>query len=354
MLGAVSSPRELGFAMPPEWAPQQAVWMSWPTGDPRHWSGGDRARVLDAFAELAAAISRHATVRINVNPGQVEVVEARCRAAGVSDGRLECFEHPHDDVWCRDHGPIFLRHAESGELAVGDWSFNAWGGKFPPWDQDDAVPARIAEALGLRRFALPMVLEGGAIEVNGVGDLLTTEAVLLNPNRNPELDRTEVERRLRDGLGVARVWWLAEGIAGDDTDGHVDDLARFVAEDTILACREPDADSPNHAVLERNFERLQSFRTIDGRPFELVEIALPDPCEAPGWRLPLLPASYANFLVVNDGVLVPTFRQPRRDQQALGLIGELFPDAEVSGIDCLELLREGGAVHCLTRQQPAG
>ena len=339
--------------MPPEWAPQDAVWLSWPVDDARHWGGAKRDLIWEKFAEIAAAISRHAVVRINAAAEAHRAVAAACNRALAVPERIEIFAHPHNDVWCRDHGPIFVKHRATGEVAVTDWEFNAWGGKFPPWDLDNAIPGRIAEALGMRRFAGGMILEGGAIEVNGAGHLLTTEAVLLNPNRNPQLDRGQIEQLLRDGLGVAEILWLARGIEGDDTDGHIDDLARFIDERTIVACVERDARSPNHRVLADNLARLRTFPAPGGGPFEVVEIPLPDACAVPGWRLPLLPASYVNFLIVNDGVLVPTFRQPKNDDRALGMLRELFPGRRVHGIDCLDLVEEGGTLHCISQQQPA-
>lgn len=339
--------------MPPEWAPQEAVWLSWPVDDPRHWGGAKRDLIWGKFAEIAAAISRHEALRINAPAADHAAIAAACDRARAVPGRVELFDHPHNDVWCRDHGPIFLKHRETGEVALTDWDFNAWGGKFPPWDLDDAIPGRIAGALGMRVYKGGMILEGGAIEVNGAGQLLTTEAVLLNPNRNPRLSRPEIEHRLRAGLGVAEILWLERGIEGDDTDGHIDDLARFTDERTILACVEKDPSSPNRRVLADNLARLTSFHGPGGRPFEVVEIPLPEACEVPGWRLPVLPASYVNFLIVNGGVIVPTFRQPKNDDRALGVIRELFPGREITGIDCLDLVEEGGTLHCISQQQPA-
>lgn len=338
--------------MPPEWSPQEAVWLSWPVDDPRHWGGAKQAVMWAKFAEIAAAISRFETVRINAPEQDHRQIADACNRARAVPERVELFDHPHNDVWCRDHGPIFVRNAAHGRLAVTDWGFNAWGGKFPPWNLDDTIPGRIAEALKLPCFPGGMILEGGAIEVNGAGHLLTTEAVLLNPNRNPQLGRGEIEQRLRDGLGVSEICWLRRGIEGDDTDGHIDDLARFVDERTILACVERDRQSANHAVLAENLAALRGFRDAGGRGFEVLEIPLPEACEVPGWRLPVLPASYVNFLVVNGGVLVPVFRQGRNDDRALGMIRELFPGREVVGIDCLELVEEGGALHCISQQQP--
>lgn len=342
-----------GFSMPPEWSPQEAVWLSWPVNDPRHWAGAKRDLMHAKFAEIAAAISRFEPVRINAPAADHAEIAAACNRAKAVPERVELFDHPHNDVWCRDHGPIFVKHATTGEVAVTDWEFNAWGGKFPPWDSDNAIPSRIAEALGFRSFKGGMILEGGAIEINGAGQLLTTEAVLLNPNRNPHLSREEIEQNLRDGLGVKEIFWLKQGIEGDDTDGHIDDLARFVDPQTVLACVDRDSSSPNHAILNDNLAALRSFLGPNGRPFEVLEIPLPEACEVPGWRLPVLPASYVNFLIVNHGVLVPTFRQERNDDRALGMIRELFPNRQIVGIDCLDLVEEGGTLHCISQQQPA-
>ena len=347
------TPAALGYAMPHEWSPQAAVWLSWPVNDERHWGGNKHSLMREKFAAIAAASSLFEPVRINAPAAEHAAVRDACNRAKAVPERVELFDHPHNDVWCRDHGPIFLKHRETGEVAVSDWGFNAWGGKFPPYDLDDAIPRRVADALGLRRFDGGMILEGGAIEINGLGQLLTTEAVLLNPNRNPRLSREEIEQKLRDTLGVREILWLKQGIEGDDTDGHIDDLARFTDDSTIVACLERHTGSPNHAVLEDNFARLKSFARPDGRPFEVVHLNLPEACEVPGWRLPVLPASYVNFLIVNDGVLVPTFRQSRNDDTALGQLRELFPDRTVIGIDCLDLLEEGGTLHCISQQQPA-
>jgi agmatine deiminase len=342
-----------GYSMPAEWSPQEAVWLSWPVDDPRHWGGQKRDLIHDKFAEIAAAISRHEPVRINAPHSDHPGILSRLNRARAVPEYVELFDHPHNDVWCRDHGPIFVKHRKTGQTAVTDWEFNAWGGKFPPWDLDNTIPSRVAAALGKPHFPGGMILEGGAIEVNGSGQLLTTEAVLLNPNRNPHLSRAQIEQLLRDGLGVQDILWLRQGIEGDDTDGHIDDLARFTQNDRIIACVERDTSSPNHSILTENFERLRSFPSPDGKPFEVIPIHLPEACEVPGWRLPVLPASYVNFLIVNNGLLVPTFRQSRNDDRALGILRELFPDRNVTGIDCLDLVEEGGTLHCISQQQPA-
>jgi agmatine deiminase len=347
------TPAELGFTMPPEWSPQEAVWLSWPVDDPRHWGGAKRDLIWAKFAEIAANISHFEPVRINAPGKDHAAIAAICNKAKAVPERVQLFDHPHNDVWCRDHGPIFVKNPQTGEVAITDWGFNAWGGKFPPYDQDNAIPARIAASLGMKKFSTTMILEGGAIEVNGTGQLLTTEAVLLNPNRNPDLSRSEIVAKLRNGLGVSQIMWLEKGIEGDDTDGHIDDLARFAADDVIVACIDKDTGSDNHSVLAANLSRLKNFPTPAGRTFDIVEIPLPEACEVPGWRLPVLPASYVNFLIVNEGVLVPTFRQKANDQRALGILRELFPTREVRGIDCLDLVEEGGTLHCISQQQPA-
>jgi agmatine deiminase len=346
------TPAQLGYRMPPEWAPQEAVWLSWPVANPQHWGGAKLPRIRAKFAEIAAAISRFETVRINAAEAEHDAIRKSIHESGGHADWVELHDHPHDDVWCRDHGPIFVKHIDHGGIAVTDWEFNAWGGKFEPFDQDNTIPGKVAAALNLPCFKGGMVLEGGAIEVNSFGQLLTTEAVLLNPNRNPDMDRRQIEQRLRDFLGAIQVMWLERGIEGDDTDGHVDDLARFVDDTTIVASLDPERSSPNHAALAGNLRRLHEFLTPCAKPFDIVEIPLPDPCEVPGWRLPVLPASYVNFLILNEAVLIPTFGQPRGDDRAVGILNELFPGREPIAIDCLELVEEGGSLHCISMQQP--
>lgn len=344
---------ENGFAMPAEWTPQEATWLSWPVDDPRHWGGAKQDIIWKKFAEIAAAISRYQTVRINAPGSAHPAIAAACNLSKTNPANLQLFDHPNNDVWCRDHGPIFVKHKETGEIAVTDWEFNAWGGKFSPWDLDNSIPGKIAASLSLPVYHGGMILEGGAIEVNGLGQLLTTEAVLLNPNRNKHLSREETEGKLRDTLGITEVLWLKQGIEGDDTDGHIDDLARFTGPTTLLACHESDKASPNHAPLADNRDRLENFFLPRGGGYDIIPIHLPQACEIPGWRLPVLPASYVNFLIVNHAVLVPTFRQWKNDDRALGIIAEQFPDREIISIDCLDLVQEGGTLHCISQQQPA-
>ncbi|MFK7849762.1 MAG: agmatine/peptidylarginine deiminase [Akkermansiaceae bacterium] len=341
-----------GFSMPAEWSQQCATWLSWPVDDPRHWGGEKREAIWGKFAEIAATISRYQKVRINAPASIHGAIAAACNKSRADPSHIRFYDHPNNDVWCRDHGPIFVKNTVTEEIAVTDWDFNAWGGKFKPWNLDNAIPERVADSLHFQRYEGGMILEGGAIEVNGCGQLITTESVLLNPNRNPHLSREQIEEKLRANLGVKEILWLEKGIEGDDTDGHIDDLARFTEEDTIIACEELDTSSPNHSPLKDNLARLQEFQTPSGRPYQLSRIHLPQACEIPGWRLPVLPASYVNFLIINHAVLVPTFRQPKNDEKALSIISEHFPDRKIIPIDCLDLVQEGGSLHCISQQQP--
>jgi len=334
--------------MPAEWEPQAAVWLSWPHNRAT-WPGQFRA-VPGAFAKIVAAISRFEDVRINAAAPLQPRAKKLCAAAGADMARVTFHNHPTNDAWCRDHGPIFVQHDRTGEVALTDWRYNAWGGKYPPFDLDDGIPRRIARALGLRRFANDMVLEGGSIDVNGAGLLLTSEQCLLNKNRNPHLSRNQIEQNLRDFLGVKTILWLGEGVAGDDTDGHVDDMTRFFKPDGIVTVVEPHRRDPNHRALQENLERLKTFRTSAGKKFDLVPLPMP---QAMAFRGRRVPASYANFLVINGAVLVPTFRQKRRDAEAGAILGACFPGREVVPIDCYHLVWGLGTLHCLSQQQPA-
>jgi agmatine deiminase len=348
MAEQTQTPAALGFRMPAEWEPQEAVWLSWPHRRAT-WPAAF-APIPGKFAEIAAHISRRQKVRINVSAGRRARARALVAQAGADMARVEFFEHPTNDAWCRDHGPIFVRNGATGEVAVTDWTYNAWGGKYRPFDSDNRIPSLVARALGLRRFRNRMVLEGGSIDVNGGGLLITTESCLLNRNRNPHLTREEIEAGLRATLGVTSVLWLGGGIAGDDTDGHVDDLTRFFCEDGLVTCVEANARDVNHRALAENLERLGSMRTASGGRFRIAELPMPAPCSHLGQRLP---ATYANFLVINGAVLVPAFRQPRRDQEAAGILASCFPGREVLRVDCLELVRGLGTLHCISQQQPA-
>ena len=342
------TPAALGFRMPAEWERQTAVWLSWPHRKST-WPGHFRP-IPRKFAEIVAAISRCEDVRINAEAALQRRAKELCRQAGAALARVTFFDHPTNDAWCRDHGPIFVQHPRTGEVAVTDWSFNAWGGKYPEFRADNAIPTHIAQALGMRRFAQRMVLEGGSIDVNGAGCLLTTEACLLNPNRNPRLNKSEIEQALRDMLGVHTIVWLGDGIVGDDTDGHVDDLSRFFAADGIVTAVERNERDLNYPMLSENLARLKSLRTPVGEKFRIVELPMPAPVYCEGVRLP---ASYANFLVINGAVLMPAFGQPKRDAEAAEVLGGCFPGREIMPIDCRELVWGLGTLHCISQQQPA-
>ncbi|MBA3560944.1 MAG: agmatine deiminase family protein [Gemmatimonadaceae bacterium] len=346
MAHARETPAAQGYRMPAEWEPHAATWLSWPRREgisfPRSYD-----HVLPTFREMVAALLTSEPVCINVSNGAHEA-ETRAVLDGLPQENLTFYTIPTNEPWCRDHGPIFLTRNDEPRLAVIDWGHNAWGGKYPPFDLDDVVPTRVAETLGLPVYDGGIILEGGAIDVNGSGALLTTESCLLNENRNPHLTREEIEQRLRDFLGVRDIFWLSRGTEGDDTDGHIDNLARFVGDRTVLAVVEQDRDDPNYAPLHENLARLRETR-IDGEPLEIVQLPTPAKMEREDLRLP---ASYANFYIANSVVLVPTFDDPN-DEPAVALIERAFPDRRVAPIDCRELIWGLGAFHCLTQQQPA-
>lgn len=342
----MQKPSDLGFRMPAEWEPQEAVWFSWPRPGGISFPGA-YGPVPAAMGALVRAAAEFETVRVNVFDADDEA-EAR-RHVGKSDA-VEYFRVPTNEPWCRDHGPIFLLNDATGEVAVADFDFNAWGGKYEGTDFDRRVPSTLARTLGMRCFTCPMVLEGGAIDVNGSGSLLTTRSCLLNPNRNPGLSQADNESNLRGWLGVRNILWLGEGIEGDDTDGHVDDLARFVGKSRVVTAVEDNPDDPNHAVLAQNLAALRAMRDEDGVPLDVV--ALPMPANRLEWEGQRLPASYANFLVVNGGVLMPVFGDPR-DDEAGGILASLFPGKKVVPVDCRDIIVGLGTVHCLSQQQPA-
>lgn len=341
-------PAALGFRMPAEWEPQTAVWFSWPHNHAT-WPGQFRS-IPGVFAEIVAQISRFEEVRINCAARLQPRAKRLCAKAGADMAQVTFYNHPTNDAWCRDHGPIFVRNDRTGEVAVTDWVHNAWGGKYPPFDLDNRIPPRIARQLGLRRFENDMVLEGGSLDVNGQGLLLTSEQCLLNKNRNPDLSRARIEQNLKDYLGVKQVLWLGEGIVGDDTDGHIDDMTRFFRPDGLITCVEPNRHDLNHWPLTENLERLRSFRTPAGRKFSIVELPMPKPF---GFRGQQVPASYANFLIINGAVLVPQFRQKRRDAEARAILGDCFKGREIIPIDCYHLIWGLGTLHCISQQQPA-
>ena len=351
MAGGASGPAAAGYRWPAEWEPHAATWLSWPH-NVETWPDNLEA-AEGAFVAMVRALADHEAVRINVADAAMEErVRRRLAADGVeAEGRVEFFRFATDDAWVRDHGPVFLVRENDGrrERAVADFRFDAWGGKYPPWDRDDAIPRRVAEALGLPRFAADFVLEGGAVDGDGAGTVLTTESCLLHPNRGAGRSRDLMERRLHEFLGAEQVLWLGDGVAGDDTDGHVDDVTRFVAPGTVVTALESDTSDPNHAPLAENLRRLRGMRDAGGKPLAVATLPMPPPLRNGGERLP---ASYANFYLANRVALVPVFGAPA-DERALAVLAEVLVGREVVPIPAQDLGPGLGAVHCLTQQEPA-
>ena len=340
------NPAELGYRMPAEWEPHAATWLSWPRREGISFPGA-YDRVLPTLRQMVAALVESEPLNINVCNGAHEA-EARTILDGIAPECITYRRISTNELWCRDHGPIFLTRRNDPKLAVVDWDYNGWGNKYPPYDLDEVVPTRVAELLGVPVFYPRMILEGGSIDVNGTGSLLTSEGCLLNPNRNPNLSREHIEQRLRDYVGVTEILWLGLGTEGDDTDGHIDNLARFASETTVLAIVERDRANPNYEPLQDNLRKLQQM-TVSGRDLTIIEL----PTVRRMVREDLvLPASYANFYIANTVVLAPIYGEPN-DDVALGILREHFPGRRVVGINCQELIWGLGAFHCLTQQQPA-
>ncbi len=345
------SPLQLGYRMPAEWEPHAATWLTWPRSD--GISFPDKYdTVPPVYAEFIRALTPVEEVNINVWNADMEAwVRELLRKNEAPLERVRFHYFPSYEPWCRDHGPIFLVRENKGrhERAIVDWGYNAWGNKYPPYDLDDAIPQHVAKLRALPLFSPKMVLEGGSIEVNGRGTLLTTEACLLNPNRNPQLSKQQIEQNLKDYLGVTNILWLGDGIVGDDTDGHIDDLTRFVNPTTVVTVVEEDPADANHGILQDNLKRLRGLRDQDGRPLRIVELPMPGLLEYQGQRLP---GSYANFYIANQIVVMPTFRQPN-DVKALATLQKEFPDRRVVGMDSTELIWGLGSFHCISQQEPA-
>src|ERR1700680_1313491 len=334
-------PLALGYRMPAEWEPHVATWLSWPRREGISFPDSFD-RVLPTLRAMVEALIESENVCINVCNGAHET-EAQQVLHGLSMERITFHRIPTNEPWCRDHGPIFLTRKKEPRLAIVDWDYNAWGNKYPPFDLDEVVPTRLADILKVPVFYPRMILEGGSIEVNGAGALLTTESCLLNKNRNPNLSREQIEQRLRDFLGVREILWLGLGNEGDDTDGHIDNLARFVSETKVLAVVEKDSSSVNYEPLQENLNRLSGFG------LEIVE--LPTPRRVVREDL-VLPMSYANFYIANSVVVAPIYGEPN-DNIVLSILRDCFPTRRVVGIDCQELIWGLGTFHCLTQQQPA-
>ena len=339
------TPAELGYRWPAEWEPHAATWLAWPKN--RDTWPGKFETIPPLFASFVRTLADFEPVHVLAG-GEAVRSEAE-RTLGDLD-HVVLHAIATNDAWTRDHGPTFLVGPGEQPPALVDWQYNAWGGKYPPYDQDNAVPSQIATKLGRRRFAPPFVLEGGAIDGNGRGTILTTESCLLNPNRNPAATHASVERYLADYLGARNVLWLkGGGVSGDDTDGHVDQLARFVNATTVVVAVEEDPDDENFAALAKNFEQLKSMTDQEGRLLEVVPLPLPRPLY---YRSRRLPASYLNFYIANGVVVAPVFDDPA-DEIALETLARFFPDRQVLGLLAVDLVWGLGAFHCLSQQEPA-
>ncbi|WP_231756437.1 agmatine deiminase family protein [Lignipirellula cremea] len=336
-----TTPRALGYRWPAEWEPHAGTWLSWPRNR-ETWPGG-YAPIPRCFAALVRAIAQFEPV--NVLAGGDARAAAEKWVGSLPNVTL--YDIATNDAWARDHGPTFL--SGPGEPALVDWQYNAWGGKYPPFDRDNQVPAAIAQATGRQSFVSDLVMEGGSIEGNGQGVLLTTTTCLLNPNRNPGRTQAAIEQTLREYLAVDHFCWLSGGeIEGDDTDGHIDQLARFVSPDTLVAAREENERDVNFMPLQENYRQLNDLRDAQGRPFNVVPLPMPAPKYFSGQRMP---ACYANFYIVNGGVIVPQFDDPA-DHRALAVLREVLPGRDVVGLSAIDMIWGLGAWHCLTQQEP--
>lgn len=342
------TPRELGYYFPAEFAPHTATWLSWPHKE-ASWPGKINS-IYPSYVKFIKELIKGEHVKINVVDAamQQQATDWMTRF-DVDLSKVDFFIHPTNDAWCRDHGPAFLINPSAQpQKVIVDWGYNAWGNKYPPYDLDDVIPTRIAEHYGLPVWHPGIVMEGGSVEFNGKGTLLTSTACLLNPNRNPHLNQEQIENYLRDYYGVEQILWVDEGIVGDDTDGHIDDTVRFVNADTVLATVESDRTDENYALLQRNLQQLKAMRLIDGKSLNIIELPMPSPLSYEGQRLP---CSYANFYIANHAVIVPVFNC-KQDETALRIIEQCFPGRQVVGIDSVDIIWGLGSFHCLSQQEP--
>jgi agmatine deiminase len=344
-----ATPRSLGYSMPAEWMPHRATWLAWPHN--RETWPTQLETVREVWVRMLQVLALGEQVVLLVNDEQTrQDVILRLKNVGAVMKNILIVKIPTVDVWMRDYGPTFLTRAGSeNPLAFNDWIFNGWGRKYRAYEDDDRVAKDIASLLQVPTFNHSVVLEGGSIEVNGAGTCLTTEQCLLNRNRNPDMSRGEIEQFLKDALGASHLIWLAEGVTGDDTDGHIDDIARFVNPMSVVCVLETNSNDENYAPLRENYERLQGARDQNGHRLSVVTLPCPAPVDYEGSRLP---ASYANFYIANEVVLAPVFDDPN-DYRALGILQELFPERRVVGLPCKAVVAGLGAIHCVTQQEPS-
>jgi agmatine deiminase len=340
-------PKELGYFFPAEWHKHTATWLSWPHKE-ESWPGKINT-IYQPYCEFIKAVSEGETVCINVaNDAMQNFAIENLLKANVDLNKIKFYHHPTNDAWCRDHGPAFLINKKEKKKVIVDWSYNAWGNKYPPYDLDDVIPTLIGEKLKLPVYNPGIIMEGGSVEFNGNGTLLTSTACLLNKNRNPQLSQQQIEEYLINYYGVEQILWVDEGIVGDDTDGHIDDTVRFVNEDTVLTVIEENKNDENYALLQHNLKQLQQMRLLNGKQLNIIELPMPDEIIYEDQRLP---ASYANFYIANNYVVVPTFRSDK-DDKALQIIQDCFTDRKVIGIDSTDIIWGLGSFHCLSQQEP--
>ncbi|MFU8811312.1 MAG: agmatine deiminase family protein [Balneolaceae bacterium] len=335
--------------MPAEWEPHHGTLLVWPHNRDT-WPGERLVRVEKVYTHFIEALTRYEPVYIAVADQRIQKrAQAILKESHTDLNQITFLPHPVNDVWARDSGPIMVRQDDN--VVALNWRYNAWGEKYPPWDGDNRLPITLAEVLSVERADIPMVLEGGSIDVNGCGTLLTTESVLLNPNRNPQLDRADIEAELKKWLGVTNIIWLGEGLAGDDTDGHIDDLSRFVNKNTIVTAVSDDVSDPNYHILKQNLHTLQQAVNENGVPFHIVELPLPmtkiEGTTVDGSEY--VPASYANFYIANGAVFVPMYDK-RYDEEVISHFADWFPSRDIIGIECADLVWGQGSLHCITQQ----
>ena len=342
------TPKELGYYFPAEFTKHEATWLSWPHKE-ASWPGKLDA-IYPSYTQFIKELTKGEIVRINVNDEAMKASALKhLQKADVDVSKVEFYFHPTNDAWCRDHGPSFLINPNATQKKViVDWIYNAWGNKYPPFDLDDIIPTLIGKAFQLPVFYPGIVMEGGSVELNGKGTILTSTACLLNPNRNPHLNQLQIEKYLCDYYGAEQILWIDEGIVGDDTDGHIDDTVRFVNEDTVLAVVEENKHDVNYHLLQHNLVLLKKMRLLNGKQLNIIELPMPDEVIYKDQRLP---ASYANFYIANQSVIVPVFNCAK-DDVALGIIQKAFPDRKVTGIDSTDIIWGLGSFHCMSQQEP--
>jgi agmatine deiminase len=350
MSSKIQTPHQLGYSFPAEFAPQRAMWLSWPHKE-ASWPGKIET-IYAPYCRFISLVSESQKVCINVADEQMKqfaLEKFRLSTFTFHLENIEFYFHPTNDAWCRDHGPAFVINKKENKKAIVDWGYNAWGNKYPPYDLDDVIPTLIAGKLKLEVFYPGIVMEGGSVEFNGKGTLLTTTSCLLNKNRNPHLSQKQIEEYLTAYYGAENILWLGDGIVGDDTDGHIDDITRFVNEDTVVTVIEHNKADENYAPLKENLQTLQTLRLENGKDLNIVELPMPHAVVYEGQRLP---ASYANFYIANKYVVVPTFQDEKNDAVAIDILQKCFTGRKVVGIDSTDLIWGLGSFHCLSQQEP--